>query len=393
MYSGPIDNVVSVEPTARCTGKAGCSQIHQINTSIENEQGKCSALLTREGFFDFFVFNTQCNVPHNVAVVCQHNNINLVVSNHMSDIKLSLADGFQSIHVFSSCDPGWFKIDDACINLYLCHNCVKIDCTKYHAASYGQCQKHGGHLAYHVLKNITLSTLGNILDKNTKLSLFWNMFHHIDDLDFSHGKVFKHWRNFRSFKYPDKTKVENRKNFAVNGTGICEASLNHTCKNRDIVLSVRYIDLILSEYGGYYFVSYIRDMYFQAMWSVIHQPAFQVSNCSEYSLCEKPVVHNAILTNCSEFYMSCSEGTCIHDSLVCDGHSHCPDGEDEAECEQICSLITHPVVCLTVITEIFALAHLNTFSVCQEVVCHCKRYVTKQCIAVMHLMSPPHVCI
>ena len=35
--------------------------------------------------------------------------------------------------------------------------------------------------------------------------------------------------------------------------------------------------------------------------------------------------------------MSCNEGTCIHDSLVCDGYQHCPHGEDEAECEHICS--------------------------------------------------------
>ena len=39
--------------------------------------------------------------------------------------------------------------------------------------------------------------------------------------------------------------------------------------------------------------------------------------------------------------MSCDEGTCIHDSLACDGHPHCPHGEDEADCQHICSDHSH----------------------------------------------------
>ena len=50
---------------------------------------------------------------------------------------------------------------------------------------------------------------------------------------------------------------------------------------------------------------------------------------------------NPIPPNCSEFYMRCHESTCIHDSLVCDGHSHCPHGEDEADCDHICSDHSH----------------------------------------------------
>ena len=92
-----------------------------------HEEGKCSALLTREGFFDFRIFKTQCNVPHSVAVVCQHNvNKNLVFTSNMSDIKLSLVDGFHSIQIFSSCDPGWFMVDYVCINFYHMSSTVQI---------------------------------------------------------------------------------------------------------------------------------------------------------------------------------------------------------------------------------------------------------------------------
>ena len=105
------------------------------------------------------------------------------------------------------------------------------------------------------------------------------------------------------------------------------------------------------------------------MWSVIYQPKFELAenkqlplcemsiahapiltNCSvlaenkQLSLCEMSIAHAPILTNCSDFYMSCNEGTCIHDSLVCDGHSHCPHGEDEADCQHICSDPSHSCI-------------------------------------------------
>ena len=172
---------LSIQPLFRihCTGERQCTETDSDNTSsvMSHDQGKCRALLTREGFFDFHVFRTQCNVSHSVAVVCQHNvNENLVFTSNMSDIQLSLVDGFHSIHIFSSCDPGWFMVDDVCINFYLCPKCTNnIEARK-------QCSVFSGQLAYHVLKNVTVSTPRNKLDKNTKLSLFWNMFHHIEDI-------------------------------------------------------------------------------------------------------------------------------------------------------------------------------------------------------------------
>ena len=188
---GPVASI-SMHPTARiqCNGERECSHIDLVNTSslMMHEEGKCSALRTREGFFDFLVFKTQCNVFHNIAVVCQHNHrVSLVFSNNMSDIKLSLDNGFQSIQIFSSCDPGWFMVDDVCTNFYHCPVC------RNNMDAHEQCSRHGGQLAYHLLNNVTIScsTQGNKLDKNTKLSLFWGMFHHVEDIIRSIGNIFK----------------------------------------------------------------------------------------------------------------------------------------------------------------------------------------------------------
>ena len=64
---------------------------------------------------------------------------------------------------------------------------------------------------------------------------------------------------------------------------------------------------------------------------------FKRQQAKTFTLCEKLTDHSKLLNNCSEFYMNCSDGTCVHDSLVCDGYQHCPHGEDEADCQHICS--------------------------------------------------------
>ena len=319
LYSSSADSSFSIQPQIRvdCTSERQCTQTDLDNTSSSMflDQGKCRALLTREGFFDFRILPTQCNVSHNVTVVCQHNvNENFVFTSNMSDIKLSLVDGFYSMQIFSSCDPGWFMVDDVCINFYICPTCTNSE-------EHEQCSRFGGQLAYNVLKNVTISTLGNKLDKNTKLSFFWDMFHHVEDISPPARETFE-----LEHLYSQKQ----QKHFAVNGSALCVALNNsNECKEDDIVLSVGYHDI---PDGVYLKIDQVLPM-----WSVIYQPIFESAEYKELSLCEKSVAHVPIVTNCSDIYMRCHEGTCIHDSLVCDGHSHCPHGEDEADCHHICS--------------------------------------------------------
>ena len=252
-------------------------------------------------------------------------------SNNMSDIKLSLLDGFQSIQIFSSCDPGWFMVDDVCTNFYHCPDCMN------NSKAHEQCSIYGGQLAFHLLNNVTIIPPGSKLGKNTKLSLFWDMFHHVEDISPLIGNIFKRKLDALQ-KY--------QKYFVVNGSALWVALNNsNECKEGDIVLSVGYHKMVFAnqEFSDGHDSSIIQDdqesdMY---LWSVIYQPIFKITEYKHISLCEKSVAHAAVLTNCSEFYMSCNEGTCIHDSLVCDGRSHCPYGEDEADCQHICSDHSH----------------------------------------------------
>ena len=115
-------------------------------------------------------------------------------------------------------------VDDMCINFYLCQNCANT------IASHKQCEIHGGQLAYRLLTNVTISTPGNILDKNTKLSTFWDMLHFVDR-DTFHGAGETFW-------------PQHHKNFAVNGSGLCVAfNISNQCMESNIVLAVSYFNI------------------------------------------------------------------------------------------------------------------------------------------------------
>ena len=67
----------------------------------------------------------------------------------------------------------------------------------------------------------------------------------------------------------------------------------------------------------------------------------------DFALCERPAQHNVVSTNCSDNYLTCQDGTCVHDALVCDGHKHCFHGEDEASCKHVCNSKDKDMNCLT----------------------------------------------
>ena len=300
-----------------------------------NDQGKCSALLTREGFFDCIVFRTHCHISHPVAVVCQHyQKVNISFNNNMSDIRISTADGFYSLQVFSSCNSGWFLVDNVCINFYHCPDCFN------NIEAHEQCSKYGGQLAYHILNNVTINAPGNSLAKHTKLALFWDMFQQEDDFDNSDEKHYG-WSNLK--------RVANI--FAVNGSGMCvRLNTSDPCIDDNIALFVIHrevksddIQLLLALLIYENIPDVIKgiELVDRNMWAVITEIGFKHAHMKEFTICEKSGVHSRMLTKCSDLYMVCDDGTCVHDSLVCDGHPHCMYGEDEADCQHICSDHSH----------------------------------------------------
>ena len=284
------------------------------------DQGNCSALLTREGFFDFVIFKTPCHISHPVAVICQHKyKKNIAFHNNMSDIKVSMVNGYYSLQEFSSCDSDWFLVDDKCINLYHCQTC------KSNSDAHRQCVEHGGQLAYHVLTNVTVIPPLNILGDNLGISQFFKMFYHADDTQ------------VQNYKWGYRETV-----LAVNASAVCIAHGMYECHHnipfQNLSLVVKHFDLVT-----YYDFTY-RSRTDSWEWSAIEHVSFVLANYRDFTLCEKSFDQTSVFTNCSDLYMVCDDGTCVHDSLVCDGEPHCLHGEDEADCQHICSDNTHKCI-------------------------------------------------
>ena len=303
-----------------CTDKSSCSEAEKIHSPVAtmHDQGKCSALLTRDGFFDFVIFRTDCITPQLVAVVCQHEvKESNGFSNTMSDIKITAVDGFYSLRTYSSCAVGWFMVDNMCINIFQCLNCTIVEDARE------QCGKYNSQLAFQILKNVSITSPSGTLDGNTKLSklsLFWYMFPQVWEID---------PLPVRALQKPILKKIMN---IAVNNRSSCK--FLNVCSDSNVVLS------ITNEYHSTF--QYIKghpdkDYDSNLLWSLINRPSIKVVEDIHFAMCETSVSSTGILTECSDLYMSCDDGTCVHDSLVCDGHPHCRHGEDETACQYICS--------------------------------------------------------
>ena len=195
------------------------------------------------------------------------------------------------------------------------------------------CRKHGGHLAYRIFNNESMNSRCNdfILDNNTKLSLFGGMFLHIEYIS----------AHIEETRYGCKAKLNILKrdyyqlwNFGINNSALCALKKRTLC----------YKVLTLTSHNIYSLRTLTHDKVYNKpypFWSVVRQLTFKcrswTPNYIDMTLCEKSGLHDEIFTNCSSLYMACSDGTCVHDSLVCDGHPHCMHGEDEADCQHICS--------------------------------------------------------
>ena len=155
-----------------------------------------------------------------------------------------------------------------------------------------------------------------MLNLSSTLSVsFWNMFFYENYF----SEVRKHCdRTFQARPL--------KMNAAMNQNILCATHTLELCQEYRMVLAVT------QKYHCYAFV----EAYTRGNLYIIFQ-SFLKTNEPNYALCEKPRVNTEIATNCSNLYMECDDGTCVHDSLVCGGKPHCLHGDDKANCERICS--------------------------------------------------------
>ena len=348
-----------------CVNNTFCFNRHVFST--KSRQAHCSAINVVNGLVDYSISTINCSTLHHVALICEIVNMlgereNKYFDNNLSDVKVFF-DKSNSVHIMQysvTCDEGWFKLDDFCVSLFRCNDCLNVEQAEY------ICHKHNSHLARHVLNSAIVTNnvhKDKILHLNitSKFALFWNMFSHKQDDDLY---FHQHGDDFISMVLTKKIVVfvnlkEHLRN--INPSWIKGAHLiisahtpylyeqKHEIKRKKLLTSRR-DKLTISNHADTF--SYLKfgdfnDTLPDTVWSLVSLPHVVLGNfilsqkyamSQNYTLCEKSGdSRKARFVSCSKHYPTCDDGTCIHDSLVCDGYPHCLHGEDEENCEHICN--------------------------------------------------------
>ena len=284
-----------------CLEQASCTLPDQISPLFQDD--KCSAVMVNDGFVEYSILPVACNVSHPVALICEYYKQEKRVQNHLSDVKVvDAGHGFHRMLSEISCPYGWFFVNNVCIHLSTDKYCSNKDCQD------ANCQQK---LADKVFHNISYNSDFSI-SNSSPLGKFWRLLHHKFDVP----------KNLQEITVTIK----------INASSVCKIIHNATqC----------HLNATMLGNGQIWYSD-------EKLWSLLKQPQLQPDSfliSPDFYLCELESFDVAPSTNCSSEYVTCSDGTCIHDALVCDGQEHCLHGEDENNCQHACDDST--INCLT----------------------------------------------
>ena len=268
------------------------------NESVEER--KCFQVWLHNGFTDFTPIPVSCQAQNLAAVYCAFSTSEMGLENPLSDIKGIEDKGFTSMFYSHSCPMGWYRVED---------NCVSIMKRENLSTSFVEiCAQNGSHLAYNVFQNVSLT---NIADSTTVYTTPQN------------SSLNKLWTSFlQKQTKPDPEQEQTQ------------------------VILIKINDSVLNQAASFIYVHCYRGSaeitFYHHVWSFLALPLIKSvypkdPRKGRFALCEKPVLNDPVSSNCSDYYFTCADGTCIHDSFRCDGINHCKYGEDEARCSHICS--------------------------------------------------------
>ena len=263
---------------------------------------ECSAVVVHEGFTDYSITPVACNVSHPVSLFCEfvHNSKDHL-QNSLSDVKVNRigSSGYHRLINDISCPHGSFHVDDMCIYIETFQDCDSMNCNNTQKT---QCS---GSFADKVFHNT--SVLSNLsIDESSVLGKFWSVFQ-------------------PKLVIPERINtIKQTVIIRINATSLCERIYN--ASNCHLKATMLRSTQPFNDTDDFF-------------WSLIGQPELNPNTeltIPDFILCESQSFNARFASKCSQEYMTCLDGTCIHDALVCDGIEHCLHGEDEDNCHHAC---------------------------------------------------------
>ena len=278
----------------------------------------CQATFINKGFTDFTVHPVDCNASHYVAVFCENELTRNKLQHNRSDVIIShkSSKGFTTLTLFQSCKIGWFRVNDLCIRFLLITSSTDSlvpDAIDVRSETNNKltdiCEQYNSTMAKHLFDNITFIDNSShqfslyTIPEESELSKFFSLFLH-------------------------KTRISHEVEYSPFGISIDSSKLPIT----DLYIKAPQLVHRLSRRSREYYI-----------WSLGRNIEFTNNKVGKlaYVLCERALEvssNSPVKVGCSEHYNQCDDETCIHDGLWCDGFQHCSNGEDERNCDYICSL-------------------------------------------------------
>ena len=288
-----------------CFEKENCSKKQiDLNLELHTEQ-ICTAGRKYMGVHDFLIYQQDCNKEENVALICEHqeeNNVTFSFANNLSDVDvLSLEQTnfyqikYNSLQVL--CKDDHIRFQSRCLKV------EKINCGFYRP---GPCHPEENFCPGEqwFIPNIT---------KQDMTQRKRGVYYLSDDTFIA-----------RFLKEKELSGINIRMNIS--------ALYSTIGKSEPFRLFWSPNNYALTKYHSFFTIVLV----------VCEQIPRKVDSSVTYST-NNTITNDTMINNtsfCPPPFLRCSDGTCLHDSLVCDGQKHCIEGEDESNCHNICSHIT-----------------------------------------------------
>ena len=265
----------------------------QQDKSVDSDsKNQCLMIAKLPQLTDYGIYNVSCSAAHNVALFCAYRNVTTVASIHSSLSGITVKQVIPNITQLTldhACPIDWFPVHGSCLRLQRCYlSCVRV------------------------------------CPKSTPTALFLDML--LQELCISknneQGDIDKYLKVLSSFPL-DAIDI-NRQDavFTSLKSLLIHFPKQSVCNGVIMQAFVMLHDLqVVDDNSTHSLIMHSKP--------VITNSALPDFN--QFVLCESSP------RQCKDRYFQCSDGTCLDDALLCDGTMHCIDGEDEADCQHVCT--------------------------------------------------------